>query len=561
MSLHLNNYFKRFSLLSILALSFTFFLMSGSSIENYEQQSTRTITKFAISFDSSVRDEPASGRVLLLMSKTNRFSTSENGTPIFGMNVDDLNPGEPAIIDENVLGYPVKSLSEIPADSFYVQAYLNVYTIFHRSDGHTVKLHMDQGEGQSWRRSPGNLFSEPKKIHYDPEEGGTITITMDKKIPPIPPPQDTEWVKNVKIQSELLSEFWGQPMHIGARILLPKGFNEHSEAKYPVVYSQGHFSRGNPGGFREPDERNPEGNAFYQAWTSENFPRMLLVTIQHANPYYDDSYGVNSENVGPYGDAITQELIPYLEEKFRAIGKGYSRVLTGGSTGGWIAIAMQVWYPDFFGGTWTFYPDQVDFRKYQIVNIYRDNNAYFIEHEWTKVPRPGCRRPDGNVTYTMEQENLLEEVIGDRYRSGGQWAIWNAVFAPVAEDGYPKPIWDPLTGEIDHEVAEWAKEHYDIRYYLENNWDTVGPKLVGKINMFCGRMDNYYLNEAVYLLENFLESTENPYYAGRFEYGPRGGHGWSPYSRGSSEMYHEMAEHITKNAPPGENTNMWKYKK
>ncbi|KPK93396.1 hypothetical protein AMJ80_05970 [bacterium SM23_31] len=535
--------------------------MSNGTIENYDNQSKSEITKFAISFDPSIRSEPASGRVLLLMSKTNRFSPSENGTPIFGANVDDLNPGEPAIIDENVLGYPVKSLSEIPADSFYVQAYLNVYTTFHRSDGHTVKLHMDQGEGQSWRRSPGNLFSDPQKIYYDPQKGGTITLTMDKKIPPIPPPQDTEWVKNVRIQSELLSEFWGQPMYIGARILLPKGFNDHPEVKYPVVYSQGHFSRGIPGGFSEPSERNPEGNAFYQAWTSENFPRMLLVTIQHANPYYDDSYGVNSENAGPYGDAITQELIPYLEDKFRAIGKEYSRVLTGGSTGGWISIAMQVWYPDFFGGTWTFYPDQVDFRKYQIVDIYNDKNAYFIEHEWTKVPRPGSRRPDGNVTYTMEQENLLEEVIGDRYRSGGQWAIWNAVFAPVAEDGYPKPIWNPLTGEIDHEAAEWAKEHYDIRYYLENNWETVGPKLAGKINMFCGRMDNYYLNEAVYLLEEFLESTQNPYYAGRFEYGDRGRHGWSPYSRDSAEMYLEMAEHITKNAPPGEDTNMWKYEK
>jgi hypothetical protein len=273
-----------------------------------------------------------------------------------------------------------------------------------------------------------------------------------------------------------------------------------------------------------------------------------MVTIEHPTPYYDDSYGVNSENNGPYGDAIVQELIPLIEEKFRAVGEPNARLLSGGSTGGWIALGMQVFYPDFFGGCWASYPDQVDFRYYQIVDIYEDENAYFTEHEWTKVPRGGARQTDGNIRYTMEQENLLEEVLGDRYRSGGQWAIWNAVFAPVDSDGYPKSLWDPLTGEIDHEVAEWAKENYDLRHILERDWKTLGPKLVGKIHVFCGRMDNYYLNEACYLLEEFLESTKNPYYAGEFRWGDRGGHGWSPWGRGNHlvELHKVMAEHIQK---------------
>jgi len=511
-------------------------------------------TTFSISFDPSMSKESLSGRILLLVSKTNRFNPSENGTPFFGTNVDDLKPGKSAIIDETVLGYPVKSLKDLPKGDYYVQAYLNVYTTFHRSDGHIVKLHNDQGEGQSWRSSPGNLYSEPQKIQYNPQKSVRISIVMNKKIPPIELPKDTEWIKTVRIQSELLTKFWGQPMYIGARILLPKGFNENPDVKYPIIFSQGHFSMGNPGGFR-PDT----SSGIYKEWTAPDMPRMLVVTIQHANPYYDDSYGVNSENVGPYGDAITQELIPLIEKQFRGIGQPYARILTGGSTGGWIAIAMQVFYPDFFGGTWSLYPDQVDFRKYQIVNIYSDSNAYFIEHEWIKVPRPGNRRPDGNVVYTMEQENLKEEVLGTRYRSAGQWAIWNAVFAPVAEDGYPKPLWNPLTGKIDHEVAQWAREHYDIRYHLEKNWATVGPKLVGKINMFCGRMDSYYLNEAVYLLEEFMARTQNPHYAGRFEYGDRAGHGWTPY-RSNIDLYKEMAEYITKNAPKDEDTHLWKYK-
>ena len=149
-------------------------------------------------------------------------------------------------------------------------------------------------------------------------------------------------------------------MHIVAKILLPDDFNYHPVVKYPVVYIQGHFPRRNPCGFTPPNERYPEGNELYKAWISDNFPRMILVTILHANPYYDDSYGVNSENLGPYGDAITQELMPALEEKFRGIGKPYSRILTGGSAGGWIELARQLFNTALFGGTWTFYPEQVD---------------------------------------------------------------------------------------------------------------------------------------------------------------------------------------------------------
>lgn len=530
----------------------------------------QSFTKFAVSFDASVRNEPTSGRILLLLSRTNKFSTDENGTPFFGKNVNGLKPGEKAFFNEKVIGYTVRSLKNIPAGDYYARAYLNVYTTFHRSDGHTVKLHMDQGEGQNWRRSPGNLYSQPQKIHFDPNNSQTISINMDKKIPPLPPFKETKWVKYVRIKSKLVSEFWGQPMYIAARVLLPKGFYEHPNVHYPVVYMVGHFPRGHPGypgGFME-DGGNP-AYPLTKAWTSDNLPRMILVRFEHANPYFDDSYGVNSKNVGPYGDALTKELIPYVEKKFRGLGKGYSRLLTGGSTGGWISLAMQVFNSDFFGGTWTFYPDPIDFRHYGEVNLYKDENAYYVEHEWTKVPRPAMRKPDGSIVFTMEQANHCEEVLGDRYRSGGQFAIWDALFAPVAEDGYPKPLFDPWTGKIDHEVSAWAKEHYDVVYYLKKNWPTVGPKLVGKLNIYCGRMDHFYLTNGVYALEDFLKTTKNPHYSGSFTYSPRGGHGWNPWftdtldldpdERLFIEMYLEMAEHIAKNAPKGENSSLWHY--
>jgi hypothetical protein len=372
-------------------------------------------------------------------------------------------------------------------------------------------------------------------------------------------------VKHIKIQSKLLTEFWGHPIYIGAIVLLPKGYEEHPDVFYPVHYKQGHFSLRPPNGFRTepPEEDNPRGRTgyeFYKAWTSEDFPRMFVVTIQHPCPYFDDSYAVNSANCGPYGDAIVTELIPYLEEQFRMIPKPYARVLSGGSTGGWEALAVQVFYPDFFGGTWPHFPDPIDFRYYMLTNIYEDENAFEFDYGWLKPQRPMMRDVHGQVLVTLRQLSQMEAALGSKGRSGQQLDIWQAVYGPVGEDGYPKPIWDKLTGKIDHEVAQYYKENYDLVHIIKRDWKTLGPKLKGKLHVYCGDMDNFYLNEAVYELEEFLESTKDPYYEGVFAYGrPRAGHGWSPFDRGTGEQEKAMADHITQNAPPGEDTSQWKY--
>ncbi len=502
--------------------------------------SAGTAPRISVSIDPSIMKEPVSGRIILLLSRSERFRPGENGTPVFGLNVDGLVPGLPVVIDDRAFGYPVRRLSDIPNGEYFVQVFLNIYTTFKRSDGHIVKLHMDRGEGQNWRRSPGNLFSKPEKVVIEPGKSEPAHLVLTEIVPEIEPYKDTKWLKHMRIQSKLLTEFWGRPMFIGANILLPRDYYENPEALYPVQYIQGHFPRGRAGRFRE----DPESEA-YRLWAAADAPRFLQVTFEHACPYYDDSYGVNSENCGPYGDAIITELIPEVERRFRAIGKPWARVLSGGSTGGWIALALQIFYPDFFGGVWAFCPDPVDFRKYQIVDLYADSSAYFVEYEWIKVPRGGSRDTSGNIRYTMEQECLYEEAIGDRCRSGGQWAIWNAVFAPVGRDGYPMPFWDPLTGEIDKSVVSRAGDRYDLRRYLEKNWKEIGPLLEGKIRVYVGRMDNFYLNEACYLLEDFLTGAENPRFGGEFQYGARGRHGWSPFQ--GDEMLRDMAEHIRKN--------------
>ncbi|HEV2234347.1 MAG TPA: alpha/beta hydrolase-fold protein, partial [Terriglobia bacterium] len=375
------------------------------------------------------------------------------------------------------------------------------------------------------------------------------------------------WVKHIKIQSKLLTKFWGRPMYLGATVLLPQGYAAHPGTHYPVLYVQDHFALGPPVPFADPEgSNNPQGGGslrgadFYKAWTSLHFPRMVAIRFQHPTPYFDDSYAVNSANNGPYGDAIMTELIPYLEQQFRIIRQSYARVLMGGSTGGWESLALQVYHPDFFGGTWTFFPDPIDFRRYQLTDIYKDENAFYEPgHQWLPALRYMSRKPDGQPEVTSRDFSRLEAVLGSHGRSGQQLEIWEATYGPVGEDGYPKPLWDKLTGVIDHSVANYMRDHgYDLRYYTETNWPRIGPQLAGKIHLYCGDMDNYYLNLAVYLFADFLSNTNNPYYAGSVEYGrPMKGHGWMPMSY--QELIRMMAKHISRNAPAGEDTRGWNY--
>ena len=550
--------------------------------------------RFEIAFTSELSAEPLDGRLLLMISTDDgaepRFQIADGPETqvAFGVDVEGLAPGQAATVDRSALGWPVDSVMDLPAGTYTVQALLHRYETFTRADGHTVKLPMDRGEGQQWNRAPGNLYSTPRQVDIDPARGGTFAITLDQAIPPIADPPETKYIKHERIQSELLSTFWGRPMHIGAHVLVPEGFDEHPDARYPLVVNHGHFPY-TFGGFREepPDpnlacehsarfqldcyNRVEQEHAyeFYREWTGPNFPRMLIIEIQHANPYYDDSYAVNSENLGPYGDAIVKELIPYLEQKYRGIGEGWARFMYGGSTGGWEALGAQVMYPDEFNGAFAACPDPIDFRAYTVVNIYEDRNAYSLDSRWKKTPRPGHRDYLGHVSATLEEMNRRELVLGTRSRSGQQWDIWEAVYSPVGPDGYPRRIWDKRTGVIDQEVAAYWKEHYDLSHILQRDWEKgLGEKLRGKIHLYVGDMDNYYLNNAVYLVEEFLKSTTNPPYEGVVDYGDRAEHCWNgDHTRANAYSrlrYHQMfapliVERILKTAPRGADVRSWRY--
>lgn len=547
-------------LTSAVLIFFAFCLSSGLV---YSEE--KPDLKFEISFSDNVHPEAITGRAYLIISdnlnREPRLQRFPINSIMRGKNVYALHSGKTVTIDDKVFGFPINRLQDLPPGEYNVQGFINIYTEFKRSDGHTVWLHNDQWEGQHWNRSPGNLYSEPQKIKIDSGTRKTVRLICDKVIPPVKIPPDTKFVKRIKFKSGMLSKFWGQPIYLGATVLLPKGYDTHPDVRYPVNYIQGHFSLRAPNGFTSEisKSKNPwmrRSAAFSKFWLSDSCPRMILVTFQHPCPYYDDSYAVNSPNVGPYQDAIMQELIPEVEKRFRIIKQPYARILSGGSTGGWISLMLQVYQPDFFGGVFSLCPDPVDFNYFQCVNIYEDENAYYKKFGWLKVPTASDRSTDGIVRYTYKQRNYAELILGTRNRSGDQIDIFEAAFGPMGRDGYVKPLFDKITGKIDPQVANYWREHYDIRYHLEKNWPQIGAKLVGKLHIYVGDMDTYYLNNAVTLLEDFLEKTTDPYYAGTVKYGDGRPHCWGPFGVEAIKL---MAEQVIKNAPPGTNTEKWNH--
>ena len=582
-----SNSYERSYILSakrILIVSISFILFYCSEKKNYNK------TKFEITYPEKFSENGYDGRLLLMISNNNnaeprfQINDSHHTQIIFGIDVESWKSGETQIFDSNVYGYPIKSIGNLKEGEYYIQAFLHKYETFNLSTGYKVKLPKDQGEGQKWNISPKNLYSTPKKVKIS--KSGTIKLSLENEISSIEPIKDSKYIKHVKIKSEMLSKFWGRDMFLQANVLVPHNFNKNSKVKYPLMIFHGHFPNTFRGFRTEPPAapkkdtiynsrfgitgykyiQEKEAYDLYKNWISDDFPRFIAIEIQHQNPYYDDSYAVNSANLGPYGDAITYELIPHVENLFNGVGEGWGRFLYGGSTGGWEALAVQVFYPSEYNGCFAACPDPIDFRAFTVVNIYEDENAYYHKSDYKKTLRAGMRDGKGIIKSHLIDMNHREMVLGSKGRSGDQWDIWQAVFSPAGDDGYPKPIWDKKTGKIDKYVAEYWKENYDLSYILERDWNKIGNDLIGKLHIYCGDMDNYYLNNAVVLTEEFLESTKNPYYEGEVDYGNLAEHCWNGDHENPNHIsrlrYNTMylpkiKERLKKTAPKNHNLINW----
>ncbi len=489
--------------------------------------------------------------------------------PFVGEDVDALAPGDYFKFSAQALGFPFRTLGDIPAGEYYVQAILHRYEQVTPAHGKTIWLPMDDWEGAQFHQSPGNFYSEVQKLTVTENGGFELALNLTQVIPPPPEPVDSEYVKHIKFNSKLASEFWGRDIPVGINVVLPKGYHENPDARYPVVFHMGHFLEFIPLHMpvTEPDktdgpakEQSPRW--LWEGWMADDTPRFIAVTLLHPTPFYDDSYLVNSANTGPWQDVFLQEMLPYLDQHFRTIAEPWARVMTGASTGGWITLYTQITQPHLFGGAWSYCPDMVDYRQLVGTDMYTESNYYVPDgYQWLKPERPYSRTVSGQTTVTARQFGQLAAALGTRSR-GGEWIdAYAAMFGPVGEDGYPVPLIDWETGAIDHSVIEsWRDNGFDLRYYLEENWAELGPKLQGQLRFLCGDMDQFYCNTAMYLMEDFLESTTEPYYEGSFRWGrPKVGHtfhrvGLDPWP---FAMLKEMAEHIRSRAPADYDHSQW----
>ena len=472
------------------------------------------------------------------------------GCEVVGKTVYGLHAGDVITItadDPDAYGYPYQ-LGEIPDGEYAVQALFAVYTKFERSDGASIWGMADHGGGANPTRNPYNLYSDNQTAVIG--DGAQIALTLDHEIElgyelaEGQVDQQGNYTSKYdclvydKIKSDVLTEFWGTDIYIGLNILLPKDYDPAKQ--YPVLYYQGHWV-----GSSAPMSygRNAE---FTEWWDSGEAPEMIIMTTRDANMYYDNMYWVNSANMGPCGDAYINEVIPYMEANYGAIPETWARIVAGGSNGGWESMALQLFYPDVFGGAWVMCPDGMDFHTYQIVDLYNDENGFYLTEGWAVTERPSCRDTKGNVIWTIPQENHWEVAMGGTScYSGGCWSGWEAVYGPVGEDGYPQRVWDPITGVINKDTVAYWQEHFDLNYYLQNNWDTISASLIGKLHLRGGDMDNYYLNLSQYLVEEFLETAEPAYEGYSVHFFGKGHTG----NISNKELLGEITEHMIKYGP------------
>ena len=482
-----------------------------------------TSLRFEVTVARELGTVPRAGRLLVVLGRKNGpeprttiGTTGLDAPPLLGRDVAGLARGVAAVVDQSAAVFPIRGLASLPRGEYVVQAVLQANRDLNVSD------------------APGNWYSDTQLVALDPAKGGVVRLELNHTVGQDEPPADTADVKYVKLQSELLSRFHGRPIYLRAGVLLPRGYERETGRRYPLLVKIGGYgTRYTAAG------RLLAKSEFKKAWEADDGPRFLLLHLDGAGPF-GDPYQVNSDNNGPYGDAVTRELVPYVERAYRGLGRAGSRVLEGASTGGWVSLALQVFYPDFFNGCWSHAPDPVDFRAYELINVYEDANAYVNAQGFE---RPAARELNGDVRYTVRHECLLEAVLGQGNRwwlSGKDWCAWNAAFGPRGADGLPRPLWDGRTGRLDAAVLEHWKR-YDLRRVLERNWRGLGPKLRGKIRIWVGEADDYFLNNAVHLLDASLTKVVPPF-EGRITYGPGRGHGWRGLT--DSQMLSEMAQAV-----------------
>jgi hypothetical protein len=472
-------------------------------------------------------NQPATGRGAPPGSDSSRFeprmnigSTGRPGAepnPVFAHDVRGLAAGRPGVVDVGAPSFPVTGLWQLPAGDYLVQAVL------------------DTNQDSRGVNAPGNLYSDVRRVRLDPWVADVIHLDLTRQVPAEAQPVEGVWVKYVRLKSQRLTEFYGRPMFLRAGVILPRDYGFDPAKRYPLRVRIGGYGARYTNVARMMDSTNE----FRRAWAAPDAPSFIVLYLDGDGPL-GDPLQVNSANHGPYATAIMQELIPRVEQLYNGIGTPQARVLDGTGAGGWAALALQLFYPDFFNGAWSVCPEGVDLHALKLLNIYEDTNAFVNRYGFE---RPSVRDRNGDVRLTMKHEVQLENVLGEGdswTMSAAQWGALNAVFSPRGADGHPVPLWDARTGRIDGAVVpSWQK--YDLRHFVDSNWKSVGRKLQGKIHISVGDADDLFITGGIRSLESSLTKAQ-PAYGGSITYGQGRGSCWVAWT--PRQMMDEMAKAV-----------------
>lgn len=455
--------------------------VSDAIKENFKENG-----RFYLFLSTNPNDEP----------RTQTWPSPTNKTYIFAKNISDFNPKKTLEVKHNKdwISTVDWTLDEVPAGEYYVQ------------------ILWDQDFDESRIDAPGNLYSETQKISM--EQAMEIDLTLSKSIG-----QrniiEHNLAKEVDMKSEVLSAWWKKPIHLKASVLLPHNYD--SKKEYPIRYNVAGY-----GGRYTRINYMLGSENFMKWWDSPEAPQIITVFLDGEGPF-GDSYQMDSENSGPYGEALISEFIPFIESKYRGTNDATMRFVDGCSTGGWVSLGLQLYYPDTFNGVYSYSPDAVEFENYQLINIYKDENAYVNEYGYK---RPVMRSTMGEPMLSLQEFVQYENVLGSSntyLNSGGQFSAHTALYSPKGSNGLPQPLIDPTTGVIDSVVAKhWKK--YDFKIHAKENWAELGPKIQGKIYIWMGDMDHFYLNPATRAFADFLEETQNPHSDAEIVFSPMEGH-------------------------------------
>lgn len=428
--------------------------------------------KFLVELAGGVAAQPYSGRLWVAVNSGGRRDPLDavgwfSKGPLYAVDVRDWKPGAAIEIDTGSCMAFGETARALPVGKYRAQAGIDLN-----------RWHYDV------LQAPGNGLGAA--VGFEVTEGAAASVSLQiTRVRPGWKLEDKDDLRYVRLPSRLLSGFYGHEVRQQAAVLLPHEYSAQTDRRFAAVYVVGGFGT--------------DLRATYWAEIREGlFARGANAVVIFIDADCPTGHHVfaDSANNGPVGTALIEELIPHLEKEFRLIPEPAARLVTGHSSGGWSSLWLQVRYPDTFGGCWSTSPDPVSFHAFQLIDIYAADANMYVDSEGKPAPvaRAG---PWGQLMTRPFCE--LEDVLG----RGGQLGSFEAVFGPREKNGTPAKLWDRKTGRIDPAVAETWKE-YDICLRLEREWPTLGPKLKGKLHLYCGDADSFFLDRAFFRLRDLL---------------------------------------------------------